>query len=434
MTIETRNSEFKLGEHLSATSVTAGHKRDEDEEIALLDILILVAERKRMVLIVALIFTVGAIIVSLLLPIRYTATLTLMPPQQNSSMSSMLASQIGNMGGMAALAGSSLGLKSPNDMYVAMLKSRTVEDAMVKNFGLMNEYHTRFLVDARKEFEKKVVVDSSGKDGLIHISVDDHDPRRASDLANAYVTQFQMLLSHLAISEASRRRLFFEKELEDAKDKLASAEEAMKETQQQTGLIQLDSQTRALVESAASLRAQIAAREVQIQGMETYATTENSQLVQAKEELQRMKEELAQLGAPEGGATYGDIVIPKGRVPEAGLQYLRRFRDVKYYETIFDIMARQFEAAKLDEAKQGALVQVVDPAVVPEKRSFPRRSLIVLGGAIVGLIVGAMVALLQAGFQRIKQDPLQLEKLHILGKTIWSRGLPGSRRRSQLRA
>jgi uncharacterized protein involved in exopolysaccharide biosynthesis len=289
-------------------------------------------------------------------------------------MGAALASQLGNLGGMAALAGGSLGLKNPNDMYVAMFKSRTVEDAMVQHFGLMQEYRAKYPSDARKAFENYAVVDGSAKDGMIHISVQDHDPRRAADLANGFVDQFRLQSQHLAITEASQRRLFFEQQLEQAKDNLANAEEAMKETEQQTGVIQLDSQARALIESAESLRAQVAAKEVQLQGMRTYATGENSQVVQAQQELDSMRAQLAKLGGSEDSAS-GGIIVPKGQVPEAGLEYVRKLRDVKYNETIFDILARQFEVAKLDEAKQGALIQVVDPAVPPDRRSFPKRTL-----------------------------------------------------------
>jgi uncharacterized protein involved in exopolysaccharide biosynthesis len=379
----------------------------------LLDLLIVLAERKRTILGVTAAFAILAIVVSLVLLPRYTATVTLLPPQQSSSMGAALASQLGNLGGLGALAGGSLGLKNPNDMFVAMFKSRTVEDAMVQHFGLMQEYRAKYPSDARKAFESYAAVDGSAKDGMIHISVQDRDPRRAADLANGYVDQFRIQSQHLAITEASQRRLFFEQQLEQAKDNLANAEEAMKETEQKTGVIQLDSQARALIESAASLRAEVAAKEVQIQGMRTYATGENSQMVQAQQELESMRGQLAKLGGSEDSAS-GGLIVPKGQVPEAGLEYVRKLRDVKYNETIFDILARQFEAAKLDEAKQGALVQVIDPAVPPDKRSFPKRGLIVIGTTMVGFFIGIFVALFQAGFRRLKDDSDAAQKLRIL--------------------
>jgi len=395
----------------------------DDEEISLLDLLIAIAERKHTVLWMTAFFTVLAIILSLILPVHYTAAVTLLPPQENSSMAAAMASQLGNLGGMAALTGGGLGLKNPNDRFVAMLQSRTVEDAMVQHFGLMQEYHKRYLSDARKDFESHTTVDGSSKDGLIHISVEDHDARRASELANGYVDQFRGLSQHMAITEASQRRLFFQQELEQAKNNLANAEDALEETEQKTGVIQPDSQERALIESAASLRAQITAREVQIQGMQTYATGENSQLIQAQQELAGLRAQLAKLGGSEDTAG-NEFMIPKGLVPKVGLEYIRRLRDVKYYETIFDILARQFEMAKLDEAKEGAVIQVVDPAVVPDRRSFPKRALIVIGGAIAGFILGLLTAVFQASWQRIKEDSESSAKIEQLRRSLFSGDKP----------
>jgi tyrosine-protein kinase Etk/Wzc len=408
---------------LQETLTTSGppvpeHSAKSSDEISFLDLLIVLAERKRLILWITAFFAIVSVIVSLLLPKSYTATVTLLPPQQNSSLSSQLAAQLGSLGGVAALAsggGNSL-LKNPNDMYVAMLKSRTVEDAMVGRFELMREYHKRYLSDARKKFEHYATVDGSGKDGRIHISVEDHNPQRAADLANGYVDQFRDLSQHLAITEAGQRREFFEQQLKQANQSLADAEEALKETEQRTGLIQLDSQARALIESAAALRAQIATKEVQIQGMQTYATGENAQLAQARQELDSLRAQLAKLG---GGSESSDgIIVSKGQMTTAGVEYAHRLRDVKYYETIFDILARQFELAKLDEAKEGAIVQVVDPAVPPDKRSFPQRALIVIGATFVGFLVGIFAALFQAGVENLRANPEQNRKLTLLRKSI----------------
>jgi uncharacterized protein involved in exopolysaccharide biosynthesis len=408
-------SSSELQEHANSSVVPpTAAQVERDGKISLLDLLIVFAERKRIIFVVAAFFAIFAIIVSLVLPPYYTATVTLLPPQQGSSMGAALASQLG---GMAALAGGGLGLKSPNDMFVAMFKSRTVEDAMVQHFGLMQEYHAKYLSDARKAFEASATVDGSAKDGMIHISVQNRDPRRAADLANGYVDQFRLQSQHLAITEASQRRLFFEQQLEQAKDNLAGAEEALKQTEQKTGVIQIDSQARALIDSAASLRAEVAAKEVQIQGMRTYATGENSEVVQAQQELESMRAHLAKLGGSEDIAS-GGLIVPKGQVPEASLEYVRKLRDVKYNETIFDILARQFESAKLDEAKQGALIQVIDPAVPPDRRSSPKRGLIVISATLVGFLIGVLVALFQAGFRHLKDDSDAAQKLTILRRYL----------------
>jgi tyrosine-protein kinase Etk/Wzc len=411
-------SPSKPQEHSETSGVASASARvTESNETSLLDLVVVLVGRKRIILSVTAVFAVVAIIVSLVVSPRYTATVTLLPPQQNSSVGAALASQLGNMGGVGALAGSGLGLKNQNDMFVALFKSRTVEDAIVQHFGLMQEYRVKYPSIARKTFETHASVDGSGKDGLIRISVEDRDPRRAADLANGYVDQFRIQSQHLAITEASQRRLFFEQQLEQAKDSLANAEEAMKQTEQKTGMIQLDSQARALIESASLLRAQINAKEVQIQGMQTYATGENSQVVEAQQELASLRSQLAKLGGSED--SIGELIVPKGKVPEAGLEYIRKLRDVKYNETIFEILARQFEVAKLDEAKQGALVQVVDPAVAPDLKSFPKRSLIVIGATAVGFLIGILVALFQFGFTRLRDDPEASGKLAFVKKELF---------------
>lgn len=412
MTTRTQISDLhdRIGTDSSVETVVECAAKGDD--LSLLDFLIVLVDRKRLIFWITAAFTLIAIPVTLLLPKRYTATVTVLPPQQNSSLGAMLAAQLGSMGsssglsglgGMAALAGGSLGLKNPNERYVGMLRSRIVEDAVIQRFELQHEYKKKYLSDTRKAFERRADVDGNAKDGMIHISVEDRDPQKAAAIANGYVDEFRRLSQSLAIGEASRRRLFFEQQLEQAKDKLADAEEAMKQTEQSTGLIQLDSQARALIETVASLRAQIAAHEMIIQGMQTYATDQNSQLVQAEQELASLRAQLAKLGGSE--QSDNNLIVPKGLVPEAGLKYLRKLRDVKYYETIFEVLARQYELAKLDEAREGEIIQVVDPAVVPDKRSFPKRAYIVLGVFAGGFLIAILAAFAIAGLERMKHDP-----------------------------
>lgn len=385
-----------------------------------MDLLIVLARNKWFIFKITFAFGVIALVISLVLPKKYTAVTTVLPPQQNSSISSALASQLGNLGSLGALAGSSMGLKNPNDMFVAMFKSRTVEDAMIHRFNLMAEYHQKYMSNTRKVFESHATVEAGTKDGLLHISVVDKDPKRAAEMANGYVEEFRQLSQTLAISEASQRRLFFEQQLEQTKDKLADAEEALKETQQKTGMIQLDSQARALIESAATLRAQIAAKEVQLQAMRTYATNENSGVVEAQQELDGLRAQLAKLGGSADDSSAG-LIVPKGKVPQAGIEYIRKLRNVKYYETIFNILARQFEMAKLDEAKEGALIQVVDRAVVPDYKSSPKRGLITLLAALAGFIIAVFVVLFRESLARLQQDPEQGERIHALRRALWNK-------------
>jgi uncharacterized protein involved in exopolysaccharide biosynthesis len=386
-------------------------------EVSLLGILVLLVERKRFIMRLVLGAAVLATVVSFLLPVRYEAKIVLLPPQQNSSMGSALLGQLGNLGSLASLAGGSLGIKNPADMYVSLLTSRTVEDAMIQRFGLMAEYHEKRMSDARREFEHRTTAVVGTKDGLIRISVEDRDPKRAAELANGFVEEFRKLSASLAITEAARRRLFFEQQLQQAKDNLTTAEEAMRKTQQSTGVLQIDSQARSLIESAAVLRAQVVAKQVQIQSMRSFAAEDNPSLILARQELAALQAQLEQLAGSQHD-TGSDINLSKGRVTESGMEYLRRYRDLKYNETVFELLAKEFEVAKLDEAREGAIIQVVDPAVPPDKKSFPPRLLIVIAVTIFAFFVAAFWILLQKGMARTFELPENQRRLEAI-KERW---------------
>jgi uncharacterized protein involved in exopolysaccharide biosynthesis len=390
-----------------------------EEDISLLDILIVIVQYRPLILKIAAYTVVVGVIVSLLLPIRYTATTSILPPQQTNSAGSALMAQLGGLSSVASLAGGSLGLKNPNDLQVAMLKSRTVEDAMLDRFHLVELFRVKQRSDARTKLEKVVDIDSGTKDGLIRLAVTDRDPRRAAEMANGYVEEFKRLSANLAVTEASQRRLFFEQQLVQAKDNLANAEEDLKKTGQRTGLIQLDSQTRATIELVAELRGEIAAKEVQINAMRSFATGENPELQLAEQQLAGLRSQAEKMGAASEGAS--NALIPKGGMQEAGVEYIRKLRDVKYFETVFDLLARQYEIAKVDEARQGATVQVVDRAIVPDRRSSPKRTLIVLGAAILGLFLGVVWAFAREGLTRLSNNPAEHQRLELLKKSISSR-------------
>ena len=372
-------------------------------EIRFLALVLILAERWKIIGAAVVLASIIGVALALLLPVRYTAEVTILPPQQqNSMLTSALASEFGGLSSLASLAGGGLGLKNENDMYVSMFKSRVVEDALIRQFKLQDEYRKKYFSDARKMFEKRASVEGGQKDGLIHISFEDHDPNRAAQIANAYVDQFHELSKHLAISEASQRRAFLEGQVGQTKKLLNDAEEAMKQTEQKTGLISLDSQARALIESAAYLRAQISAKQVQIESMKSYATDQNAGLAQAQQELAGLRAQMQKLT---GSQDIDGMIVPKGQVTEAGLEYMRKMRDVKYYEAEFALLSKQLELARLDEAREGSLVQVVDPAYPPDKRSFPQRTLIVLVAACAGLFLGILFALLHARYRRMEEDP-----------------------------
>jgi tyrosine-protein kinase Etk/Wzc len=407
-----------------STQVFSQTERDPDlglmvpagEEISLLDMLTVLVRGRQLILKIVLGMALVGVVLSFILPTRYTASTSILPPQQGGSAGAALMSQLGSLGSVASMAGGSLGLKNPNDLQVALLKSRTVEDAMVDRFHLVESYHLKYQSDARKKLENVVDIDSGSKDGLIRISVTNRDPKRAADMANAYVEEFKKQSATLAVTEASQRRLFFEQQLNQAKDNLAAAEEDLKRTEQKTGLVQLDSQTRATIELIAGLRAQIAAKEVQIAGMRSFATGENPELQLAEQELAGLRSQAERMGASSEDAS--NALVPKGNMQEAGIEYVRRLRDVKYYETIFDLLARQYEIAKVDEAREGSVIQIVDRAVVPDRRSSPKRTLILLGSIVFGLFLGIGWVLVKEGLTRVSNNPSEGPKLDALRQSI----------------
>lgn len=394
----------------------------DETDISLLDHLIVYTENRRFLLRVVATSAAIATIVAFLLPIRYEGKIVLLPPTQNTSLGTTLLGQlsggaIGGLGSLASLAGGSLGLKNPADMYVSLLTSRTVEDGMIQRFGLMQEYHAKRLSDGRKELEHRTSVLAGPKDGLIRLSVEDRDPNRAAELANGYVDEFRKLSASLAITEAARRRLFFSQQLEQAKDNLTLAENAMTQVQRSTGVLQMDSQARALIESAAVLRAQVAAKQVQIEGMRSFAAEDNPELVLAKQELAALQAQLAKV-AGSNQDPGSDINLSKGRVTEAGMEYLRRYRDLKYQETVYGLLAKEFEIAKLDEAREGSIVQVVDAAVPPDRKSFPPRTLIVLGATVFSFFVALFYLSLRQRFRIASELPENRQRVRIL-KGLW---------------
>jgi tyrosine-protein kinase Etk/Wzc len=323
---------------------------------------------------------VVAMAVALLLPSLYTSTVLIMPPQQSSSSSAALMSQLGSIGTAGALSGG-LSIKNPNDLQVSLLKSRTLEDAMVARFHLSEEYHKRFLSTTRKRWEKMTKIDNGLKDGLIRISVSDRDPRRAAGLAAGWLEEYERLTASMAVTEASQRRLFFEREQAGAHASLTEAEEKLKDAQQRSGVLEIDGQSRAMIASAAMLRAQLAAKQVEIRAMREFAADQNPDLTRAEQELKGLDGQLAAMGVDNDNGA-GDLVSGKGKITQAGLDYTRALREVKYREAMYELLTRQYEAARVEEARQGPLIQVVDPAAVPDRPTY-RISLWVGAGALL---------------------------------------------------
>ncbi len=375
-----------------------------------IDVLLVLSRHKGTIVAVTLGAAVLAAIISLLLPKMYTATTTILPPQQNQSAATALVGQIDVLSG---LSGADLGLKNPSDLFVALLKSRSVQDAIVNQFDLRSVYWVKQYQDARKQLNSRSDI-TAGDEGLISISVSDRDPQRAAELANAYVGQLRLLNQNLAVPEAAQRRLFYEQKLDTEREGLAQAELALKQAQDKTGLIQPDAQSRAIIEAVASTRAQVGIKEVQLQAMRTYATANNPDLKRAEQELAGLRGQLSSLERSTGALGNGNLEIPTRRLPEVELDYIRRARDLKYHEALYDFLSKQLEAARIDEAKEAVIVQVVDKAVPPEKKSGPRRMVIVVIAMAVAFLLACLWALVTEALRRKQQDPQERERLALL--------------------
>lgn len=308
-----------------------------DDEISLLDLLIVLAKHKKMILGLTFAAAILAVCVSLLLPNVYTATTRILPPQssQSSSVSSMLAAQLG---GLAGMAGGALGLKDPNALYVAMLKSRNIMEKVATRFDLQKVYGTKFTVDTLRVLEGASVI-SAGKEGVILVEVSDEDPQRAAAMANAYIEELDKLVQTYAITDAAHRRQFFETQLKEARDRLTDAE------------VTLD------------------------------------------------------------------------RTPNTSLHYLDALRNLKYQEGIYEVLAKQFEVAKLDEAKDSPLIQILDKAVVPEKKSKPKRSLIVISVTLAAFLLAVVWAFAREAIARASDQPEQAGRMQELRRFLRWRSL-----------
>lgn len=381
-----------------------------------LALLILLADRRRMLGRLVFGFLVVGVGIAFLWKPSYTAKTTILPPEKSSSTSSMLA-QLGSLSSLSSLSGG--GMSSSADLYTGLLQSETVENAMVKRFKLIEHYGVKHTAQARKDLEQHTSIDGKQKDGMITLSVTDHSPAEAAEIANAYVEECRRLSESLAVSEASQRRLFLGQQVKQAKDKLASAEQDLKRTEERTGVIQIEGQERALIESAASLRAQLAAKEVQVQSMRTYSGEGNVNLIEAEQELAGLRAQIAKLN-DSADDNSGSLISGRGQITDASLEYVSALREVKYSETMFDILARQYEAAKLDEAREGELLQVVDPAGIPEMKSGPSRALIVLGSAFLGLLLGVVWIVLSDLSYRLWHHPRYSSSFHAISRSLRS--------------
>ncbi len=364
----------------------------EDDEISLLDLLQVVADNLRLLVLGSLAAGLLALGVSFLIPPTFTATAKFLPPQQQQSGASAMLQSLGALGGMA---GAAAGLKNPADQYVALLKSRSVQDALIDRFKLMERYELTIRESARTTLTGSTVI-ASGKEGLITIDISDKDPAFAALLANAHIEELGLLMNRLAVTEAQQRRLFFEKQLNNAKTNLVKAELALKTSGVSSSTLKT---TPAAISELASLKAGITAQEIKIGSMRGYLNDSAPAMKQAQTELASMRAQLSRSESADTSAEGSDS------------DYITKFREFKYHETLFELFAKQYEMARIDEAREGAVIQVVDAAVTPELKSKPKKALIAILTTLATGFALLLFVFLRQALQKAKQTPEQAEKI-----------------------
>lgn len=380
-----------------------GTSGEDDDQINLLDLLQVVVENLRLLVLAPLALGLLALGISFYIPPTFTAVTRFMPPLQQQSSTAMMLQSLGALGG---LAGAAAGLKNPNDQFVAFLRSETIGNTLLDRFKLVERYESEFNVDARKELANASTI-SAGKDGLISVEVDDKDPAFAAELANAYVEELGKLMSRLAVTEAQQRRVFFEAQLTQTRDNLVKAELALKASGVNSSA--LKSNPEVAVRAVAELQAQIAAQEIKLGSLRGYLADTAPDFKQAQTELAALRAQLSKAERSSSTPATG-----------ANADYVARYRDFKYYETLFELFAKQFELAKVDEAREGAVIQVVDIAYPPERKSKPRKALIAILTTVGTGILLLLYVFIRQSVRNSRLDPSSAEKINRLG-VAWRR-------------
>lgn len=340
----------------------------ENSAPTLLELFRVVASRWRSILVTSLSAGGLAFGATFLVAPVFTATTVFMPPQQAQSSAVTALASLGALGGLAAGAA---GVRSPAEQYVALMQSVTVSDRVLDSFGLVSVYETKFRVDARRELAERVRISVGKRDGLISVEVDDTDPKRAADIANRYVDELRRMTGVLAVTEAQQRRMFFEEQLKLSRNRLDSAQQALQSSGFSAGALKAEPKSAA--ESYAKLKAELTSTEVKLQTLRSNLTENAPEVRQLRALASALRDQLARAG--DGSQVAG------------GPDYIGRYREFKYQETLFELFARQYEQARVDESREGALVQVVDIAKAPERKSRPKRGLVAAGAAFLAAIL-----------------------------------------------
>ena len=380
---------------------------DTDDEISLLDLLQTILDNLRLLVLGPLAVGVVALSISFLIPPTYTAKTQFLPPQQQQTAAASMLASLGSLGGLAGAVG---GIKNPADQFIAYMKSIRLQDTLIDRFKLLERYEAKTKTDARLALTGKVRVATS-KDGLMSVEVDDKDPQFAADLANAHVEELAKLLSKFATTEAQQRRLFFEKQLILAKDKLTQSEIALKATGVSGSV--LKSNPASAVASVAGLQASVVAQEVKLGAMRGYLAESAPDIKLGMSELANLRAQLAkqEKDAPSTG----------GKATTEG-DYITKYREFKYHETLFELFSRQLELAKVDEAREGAVIQVLDSAEAPERKSKPQKASIAIIATLASAFALLLWVFIREALKNAGKDQLSASKLNHI-KTSWQKAI-----------
>ncbi|MGE0496635.1 MAG: GumC family protein [Ramlibacter sp.] len=403
---------------MSESRIPSNLEPRDSDDVNLVQVMTAIGEEKITIGVFTLMAAVVGLGISLLLPPVYTARTTLLPPQQGQSASSSMAA---SLGALAATAGVASAFKTPEELYVGLLRTDSVANALIDRYRLRERYEEQTLVDARRELAHNVNISADRKSTLISIDVDDEDPAFAAQLANGYADELRKLMGRIALTDAQQRRAYFEQQMAKAKDELSRAEVAVKRAQDQSGLLSVDAQTQTMIGAAAQIRGQIVAREVQLQALRPYAGPENPELQRLLSELGSLR---AQLSRMENGSGESSVTGKATGAADA-LGNVRLYRELKYQEAIYSTMLQQYQLAKADEARDAPLMQQVDVAVAPDRKSKPNRKVVVLGAAGLGLVLGLIVALLIRVRRTAREDPLRAGQWQALAAAWSLRGRRG---------
>jgi uncharacterized protein involved in exopolysaccharide biosynthesis len=382
---------------------TAGVAIDADldeDEISLLDLLQVMADNFWLLLLGPLLVGLLAFGYTFTMTRSYTATTKLMLPQQQASAAASLLASLGAAGG---LGGASNAFRNPIGQYIGLLKSRTVMDELIDRFKLTQRYENVVIDDTRRTLDANVRV-ALGKDGFITVEVDDKDPAFAAELANGHTEALGHVLTHLAVTEAQQRRLFFEKQLAIAKDKLTTAEDALKTSGVSRGTLKSD--PRAAVEDVARLKASITVLEIKLNGMRSF-------LAESAPEFRQVQAELA--------ATRQQLERSEGQQPASAAgssNYMSKYRDFKYQESLVDLFTKQYEGARAEESHEGSVIQVVDAAIPPKRQSQPKNVLIALIAIVASGFIILLFVFVRHGLRGASTNPEVAKKLFRLRNTV----------------